>query len=349
MRNPGEFQRELKKILKLEGWTQVIVMIDELFPGFVTDQWKNFKGIENTDLVLALRHAFNDGKCLGRIQKLITKQAHYSDVMEKQGVFEEEGIIFCHLRVSYRCTKQLIDLIYYLLIHSSPEDKLYTTKSFIHLPSKLNGETPVWLEVNSIVAFIEYSNTIEDNDVLLIYDPDYCDSSTIQTLRGHCMGRHWKSRSSSEVMGSEASTVIVYDLPKVHFESLSRAVNQLVLVTMSTLKTSLSKALQDIVEKNHDSSICQENWKRNSKMFNQVANTCQFFTGSSHFSELLVHKEFALDIPDNIEPTTEDSDHQAVSDFCTQLVLYEDLKDEVRNGCRAQEDAKKPENDLQAL
>ena len=85
-------------------------------------------------------------------------------------------------------------------------------------------------------AFIEYSNSNDEfnnqNDVLVIYDPDY-DQSAIQALRGHCIGKNWKSRSSSEIMGSEASLVVIYDLPKVHFEAMSRAVNQLVFVTTS--------------------------------------------------------------------------------------------------------------------
>ena len=125
-------------------------------------------------------------------------------------------------------------------MHSPIEDKCYKTKSFIYLPSKLQGQTPLWLNVSSFDAFIHYTNNnleIKDKkDVLVIFDPDY-DSLIIQSLRGHCIGRSWKVRSSSEVIGSEASIVIIFDLPRVHFESVSRAVNHLVFVTLKENET----------------------------------------------------------------------------------------------------------------
>ena len=234
MRSPKEFQKKIKQTLGLGG-KQTIVMMDELFPGFTTEEWKDFKGFEKTDFVLALRHAFNDGKCHGVFKKIFTKKKEFHSVMEEEGILEEEGIIVCHLRKSYRCTQKLITLAYYLLVHSPPADKLYETKSFIHLPNTVQeGETPVWLDVASVETFIEYSNNHpelkDDKDVLVIFDPNY-DGHVIQTLRGHCIGRGWKSRPSSEVMGSEASIVIIYDLPMVHFESVSRAVNNLIFVT----------------------------------------------------------------------------------------------------------------------
>ena len=234
MRSPKEFQEKIKQILGL-GKKQTIVMMDELFPSFTTEEWKDFQGFEKTDFVFALRHAFNDGKCHGMFQKFFMKKREYHSVMEQEGVYEAEDVIICHLRKSYRCTQKLINLAYYLLIHSPPEEKLYETKSFIHLPSNLQGQTPLWLDVTSVEAFIQYSNSnpeLKNNkDVLVIFDPAY-DAQTIKALRGHCIARGWrKARPSSEVMGSEASIVIIFDLPKVHFESVSRAVNHLIFVT----------------------------------------------------------------------------------------------------------------------
>ena len=57
-----------------------------------------------------------------------------------------------------------------------------------------------------------------------------------QNLRGHCFGRNWKARPSSEVMGSEASVVIIFDMHKVHFESVSRAVKHLIFITTAQNK-----------------------------------------------------------------------------------------------------------------
>ena len=93
IKGPKEFQKQLKQILDL-GEKQTIVMMDELFPGFTTAQWKDFEGIENTDFVFSLRHAFNDGVCYGAIQKLFKRQSEYQSVMEQQGVIERNEIIF---------------------------------------------------------------------------------------------------------------------------------------------------------------------------------------------------------------------------------------------------------------
>ena len=231
------FVTQLKKALSLDDFNQqqTIVMMDELFPAFTTEEWKNFHGFGKTDFVLALRHTFNDGKCHGIIKKLFITEEEYHSVMEQEGVYEEEAIIACHLRKSYRCTQKLINLAYYMLVHSPSKDKLYKTKSFIHLPNtSQEGETPLWLDVPSVEAFINYSNdsrTLKDKtDVLVVFDSAY-DGHIIQNLRGHCIGRGWKARPSTDVMGSEASTVIIFDLPKVHFESVSRAVNHLIFIT----------------------------------------------------------------------------------------------------------------------
>ena len=75
MKNPDSFQRKLDKELGLgnQQFAQSIVMMDELYPGFTTDKWKDFKGLPNTDFVFALRHAFNDGVCLGWFKKFSSK------------------------------------------------------------------------------------------------------------------------------------------------------------------------------------------------------------------------------------------------------------------------------------
>ena len=46
-----------------------------------------------------------------------------------------------------------------------------------------------------------------------------------------CFINDWRFCPVNEVMGSEAQIVILYDLKEVHFEALSRAVHQLIIVT----------------------------------------------------------------------------------------------------------------------
>ena len=55
MSNPKEFGKSLKKILadSMKTYNMTIVMMDELFPGFTTDKWKDLEGIDGVDFVLA--------------------------------------------------------------------------------------------------------------------------------------------------------------------------------------------------------------------------------------------------------------------------------------------------------
>merc|ERR1712049_62301 len=108
MSSPEEFQRSMKNMLDedSESYPMTIVMLDELFPGFITNKWKDFQGLENADFVLALRHTFNDGpleKELGMDEKDL------QDVMEQEGVQEHENTVFCHLRQSFRCSQELLE------------------------------------------------------------------------------------------------------------------------------------------------------------------------------------------------------------------------------------------------
>ena len=124
MSNPKEFGKSLKKILadSMKTYNMTIVMMDELFPGFTTDKWKDLEGIDGVDFVLALRHAFNDGLCLGWRQMFKRKETEFQEVMEQQGVHEFKNVIFCHLRKSFRCTQELLSLAYYMLMHPAPEE-----------------------------------------------------------------------------------------------------------------------------------------------------------------------------------------------------------------------------------
>ena len=240
MSSPKEFGKSLKKILEnhTKSYIKTIVMMDELYPGFRTEKWKDFKGLPNTDFVLALRHAFNDGVCLGWFRKLTIKEKDFQDIMEQQGVDVLENTVFCHLRKSFRCTQELLSLTYYMLMHSPHDEELYKQKSFVHLPQSLSGggEKPLWLEVPSIEAFIHYSDNNDrlksETNVLIIFNHDHSfDDQLISTLRGYVAKRNWRVCSSTSIMGSEASTVIIFNMKTIHFEALSRAVLQLIIVS----------------------------------------------------------------------------------------------------------------------
>ena len=79
MSTPKKFAKSIEKLLDLGNQKvhHTIVLMDELFPGFETSQWSEFKGIEKVDFVLALRHAFNDGLCLGWRQMFKRKETEF--------------------------------------------------------------------------------------------------------------------------------------------------------------------------------------------------------------------------------------------------------------------------------
>ena len=241
MVSPALLEEELKVILDLDNkkFVQSIVMMDELYPAFATERWMEFKGLANTDYVLALRHAFNDGvySCLTWWNWAFQKEKDIQDIMEEQGVKVRETTVFCHLRKSYRCTQEILSLTYYMMMHAPPEEELYKQKSFFHLPqshSGSEGQKPLWLQVPSIEALIHYSDNNDrlklETNVMIISDQTF-DSQIIYTLRGYAKKRNWRVCSSTSVMGSEASTVIIFNMKTIHFEALSRAVLQLILVT----------------------------------------------------------------------------------------------------------------------
>ena len=235
--SPKAFQKSMKTMLYEDGksYPMTIVLIDEVFPDFTTKKWKDFQGINHTDFVIALRHAFNDGQCLKWHHKLWRKEVQqYEEYMAQEGIQKFDKTIFCHLRISHRCTEELISLMYYLMIHSPPKEKLFKEKSFFHMPNGLPGHKPIWLEVPSVNTFIQYTNSNqmlkEASNVMVIYDADNV-KDVIQTLRGHCLARNWTVCPSKSIMGSEASIVIIYDMKSINFEAISRAVIQLIFVT----------------------------------------------------------------------------------------------------------------------
>ena len=126
-----------------------------------------------------------------------------------------------------------------MLIHAPPEEVMYKSKSFFHFPLAISGNIPLWLEVESLNAFIEFAKADTElkvaKNVMVIYDTENV-KDVIDTLRQYCSERKWRQCLSTSVTGSEASTVIVYDMKSIHFESISRAVLQLIFVTTKSSK-----------------------------------------------------------------------------------------------------------------
>ena len=228
--NVGDFVLKISELVPQDDHSieQTIIFMDELFPAFHSSEWQGLK-IEGLDFVLSIRHAFHDGMFQSSSNPPITNI--------DQSIVVKENLISCQLSKPYRCTKQLIDFMYYWLIHSSQENEFYKQKSFVHSEGAFDGPLPLWIEVPIVEVFIDYANSDEQlkdaKDVLVLFDIDY-EATSIHTLRRHCLNKKWRFYTENEAMGSEAQIVIIYDTKKIHFESLSRAVQRLIIVTSTT-------------------------------------------------------------------------------------------------------------------
>ena len=67
--------------------------------------------------------------------------------------------------------------------------------------------------------------------VMVIYDPDD-DEFSLQPLMKYCLGKKWPCHPYLSIVGSEASTVIIYNLKEFHFESFTRATTDLTIITL---------------------------------------------------------------------------------------------------------------------
>ena len=103
--------------------------------------------------------------------------------------------------------------------------------------------------------------------------------------------------------------------------------------------------LQDVIEKKHDDTACQSNWKNNGSIFNQVPNTCTYFTTCSDYSKLLVHDTRYK----SVEIKNDQSGIDRVANFRILLAFYQEVEDEVMLGCRLSKDFDDPKSQIQEL
>ena len=110
----------------------------------------------------------------------------------------------------------------------------------------------------------------------------------------------------------------------------------------------MKKVLQEINERRHDKNVCKHNWKQNGKIFNQIPSTCAFYTGSSSYTDLLLHKE--LKSPGTMVASDSNNEISSpIGKFSYKLAKMEDIKDEIIIGCRIKKDLNEIESDLQTL
>ena len=355
------------EMLVNEKYRHSIILLDELLPQFCLEEW-NHLPFENTDFVIAFRHSFCN-----------TRYAKCGTCTEMQS----KDKVICQLEKRFRCSNEITSLIFYLLVHS-PNVHHAEYKSFFHsLESFDSGRIPIWLELENVEQFIELTDTEADykalkDDVMVIYDPSCEDPFSLQPLKRHCKSRNWQCYPSSDIVGSEADTVIIYDLKEFDFEAFSRAINNLIIVTVSkskawmrTLKRLKKRSVPNIFstpnkEKRsanlidelakiklgkHDESICEINSKKNCDVFGHVIPFhCAFSKQEQSFGspkKLLEVKSTATSTQADKIWIDKEQKPMAYYDFMTSRL--EEVQTDVQDGRRPISDLEQLQQEVEGL
>ena len=107
----------------------------------------------------------------------------------------------------------------------------------------------------------------------------------------------------------------------------------------------MTTVLNNIKERKHDQKVCFTNCKKNGKIFNQIPQTCRFYTGSPRYKDLLEHHE----VPNVLASDCGSSSNPNIKEFCLQLILLDDFKKEFSLGLRKEEDMIEVENTIENL
>ena len=201
--------------------SETIVLLDEVSPGFDLHQWKQFKSDWNVEYVVALRHTFS--------------QSSFPKEPPLEKVSAWDNTLICVLDKRLRCSHEITALVFYLMIHSKNNA---TLKSFEHSLDSFEGDVvPMWIDVESVEDFIYFAketyHSVDCKTVMVIYDP-IDDQFELQPLLKYCKDKDWQCHPYSSIIGSEASTVFLYNLKEFHFESFTRATNELIIITIKS-------------------------------------------------------------------------------------------------------------------
>ena len=165
-------------------FVHTIVMIDECF----FDQIQCYILTDkNVDFIHCIRY-----NQIGR---------RFNDITED--VFVDRQLVFVQLFQSHRSSQPILDLAEFAHRHSSNSFPM----NHIKLTDSFPGLNPLWIELHSDQSFIDYakSELKETEDVMLIRE------EKSQVIENFCAAMSWKYCSSSDITGTEASTVIIYD------------------------------------------------------------------------------------------------------------------------------------------
>ena len=271
-----------------------IVMIDECSRNFMShymvgnqyqpmvDQYESIPGtIDYIQCVRALD--FN---------RYVQSDGHGHDFKDNEDIHVTREHVYCQLRMSERSSQQILTLAYYLEIHSS--NRLLSSASKKSKESFLDV-IPKWYQIREDFlysddheTFVEYANLhfAHLKDVMLIMHHEHGRVPIIENL---CNNKKWIFCDRSQITGSEASVVIVYDFDDFDKEAFTRAKNQLIIVTTSR-RTQLRLELQQIKSGIHNNENCE---KYHLHLYHVKPPICTYIKDKDAISNLLNYCEIS--------------------------------------------------------
>ena len=134
----------------------------------------------------------------------------------------------CNLVQRQRSSQEILSLADYLMMHSAdntPMKKYSSGNSF-------SSDIPMWVDFDNPKSFFAYfqDKFTDCSDVMLIWDEEK-KPINLKAIEEFCTEKKWRITECNNVLGSEASITILLDIYSFGYEHLTRAKNQLVIVT----------------------------------------------------------------------------------------------------------------------
>ena len=136
--NPNEYNGDpniildvIKKNNRYSSFQKTFIMIDELNPCFESSDWGTYKhfhcdGVNDVQIVFNLKYGFHDMKIRNDRNKNDARDYNEIDIQK----FDD--VLVGRLYKAHRCSNEIRNFVYYLLMHEFDDDNFYKFKSFRH-------------------------------------------------------------------------------------------------------------------------------------------------------------------------------------------------------------------------
>jgi len=176
VQNPKDYftsGKQIQEVLKnveakkqTQKYEKTILVIDELNPEFEITDWSVYKPGKRFQVIFCLKYAFDDQKIKSKRKTHDSLSAASVDGSlgwntSAKCVTEHQHVIVGKLQKGHRCSNQIRQLVYYLLIHSPDYERRFLLKDFnqgIHHSFDAKYR-PSWIELKNVHVFISRAKT----------------------------------------------------------------------------------------------------------------------------------------------------------------------------------------------